>query len=781
MATSYEDAVAGMTRPQEEPVAPSGPVSYEDAVQQTESQPWYKSVLHGVVQSKHDLSTVAGVVYDYLRGPDWSPSAVRASLKDPNSEEAWAMQNPGYSAASANRAAENRSLERQGLYREPVNPDERAWSGAGRALAPSAGGAMAAGPIAGTAIMAGSVAGPFAGEYTQQALTPEGEQPGIGAVLGGTGAELLATLPFAMVGSPAAFSSLADNPSRVVQTIRRMRADRLAANAPPEAHELLLRLNQATKRLWGAMNRGARDVVGDAPQFDLPALFDISAYYKGRFPIDPDGNIDWATVSADLLERDLAAHPDIPNRPTQILERAGTSQDTMRRLEEGLVRLHPQGDEWSNVVAGQALNARMAMQRKFIDQLRGGGPSDYVAGAERTTRRVKQQATEAFRDLNFEAMPKMRLKYLEDGAREVVRGSQFQEDNVPKIVKRLGQGNSRMVHIDMEAVQNLRSKLVAIIRDGRDGGEAGLTAIKAREMLQHLDNTVEGMYTIGPDGRNAFGQFFSVNGAVEQQRLQRARRLWREYKEIEDPDKLSGGDFRRILESKNPDISVGRTAVSSAGDAELALRLAQDQHTRVSLERSVQQYIFGNPRSTIDPRSVSGFSKSPEQILDTINQNREGIEMILGRDYTNNLESLLEAWRGSKVGRVGTIAMETSTNTSGAASFDKLRKTATILRHAITDPTKAAQPLAQLIFDSMPSNADALLAMQTIQLDRRLMADVLRLPTEVDPPAYALAVERAIRMAQHQSRTPETLARTAEDLNIILNEKGRQSPWRKPK
>lgn len=777
---TLEDAARAHTTPVSAPAQPGRKISLA-AAEKAAPQSAGSLFTRGLVDFIHDVGALGGLLYDWTLAPANvpDPDVARAVGADPNDPEVAARGSSAFEGVNQSRARTHTLMESADFYRgEPVGPRERAIHAIGRGGPLAAVGAAGAGPVAGAAVLAGAAGGPFVGEYTQEALTPEGEDPGLGAVLGGTGAEILATLPLAMIGNPGAMSSLVDNPGRVVSTLQKMRAEKLAASAPPEARRVLDELNRGTRRLWDTMNRGSREIVGEAPTFDLVDMYDISAYYKGKFPIDPDGQIDYAAVAADLLERDLARNPEIPLRPTQILEPEGASSDTLRRLEEGLVRLSPDGDNWSNVVAGQSRNAERAMRQQFVSQLRSGTAAGYVEGATRTVERAAASARQAWDAVDWEGMPRVRLKYLQDSANNVLRNSAYQEELVPQIVKRVAKGGKSMDHIDMQSVQNIRSRLIAVIQEGRDGGQAAITAQKAREMLQELDGVVDGMFTVGADGRNAFGQFIAEDGRDKLVGWQRARKAWRDYKALEDPDKLTGGDFTRALQSKNPDISVGRTAVSSRADAERAIALATDQETRVALERSVQEFLLGKPRP-VTGRSVTGFSHSPTQVMDRLNSNREGVDLILGEAYTADLERLMQAWSGSKVGRVGSVAMETTTNTSGQASMGAFRKAMSILRRPPTDPVSATKTMAELLFDSLPDNAAALTLMQTIQLDRGLMANMLRLPTEVDPTVFSLQMQRAMQVARHQARTPETLIRAAEDVNIILRDEQQPSPWRR--
>ena len=749
------------------------------------------NLMHGLVEGATDNLSVLGAIADWVKGPDWSPQAVEAGVRagqnpgDPNAQRAsdklqmpfgsrvansmdvvkGAFESPSYveqgrdfTQPAPDRSADtfgsgNLPLKRvEPTFREPATPFEKGVSGAARGafLAPAA--FAGAGPL-GVAGELGLMAfGPQVSEHVIDQMTPEGEEPGIGAVMSGVGAEL-AMVPMA---PGIAASTTRRNTPRAVNALRRARAASAAKSAPPEAMKLLGTVNDRAKRMWHGMYPGMDDVT-EAPQFTLEDLYDISAYYKGKIPSDPDGNIDYAELIADLLDESLLRTPGPGGpRPSQVGERAGLLRDNFRRLEENIVRMSPTGPEWSNVIAHQDYEYIAGIRRKFSNRVRSGAGEDFVKGAQTKVKEAHRVARDAWDEIPWEGMPRIELSKLANVEREVMEGSKFQDDLVPQLIKRFTKNNKEVEYIDMEAAQNLRARLGSIIREG-DQGEAGIRAIKAREMRDGLDSIIDSMLDVGPDGRNAYGQFASKSNPEAYEKWKAARKAWADYKDLTSLDVVDGGDMIKLLASKNGSRKVGATALSSLPDAKRAKKFADtDPEIAKALEESVMYHLLGPPR----PNSVTGYSKRPQAVMETLDKSRDSAVEILGEAYVSDIEQLLEAALDSRPGRIGRVAFETTTATGGLT--DPASRAISALRAGKLETGKR---VLDSILQSFTSEADKLFLQQTVIPDRELLRDVLRLASEVDVSVFAFRMEKAIKRAQ--ARGASLAGRAANEMQEI--------------
>lgn len=719
-----------------------------------------KSVAHGLTEFSMDVPALGAALWDWTKRPTTFQESARKGVLG----EEPAPRGTATEAVRKKREEIHDNFQWAGFYREPVYPSERALSGVGRNLPTLPAAVAGLGPAGAVAETAATVYGPFVGEYTTQALTPEGQKPSLGAELAGTGAELVSTLPAAMVGNTG---PLREAGTSGIGTIKKMRAARLAETAPTEAVNVLNTLNRRAVRMWEAMHRGSREAVPEAPQFDLADLYDIAAFYQGKLPVDADGNLDYAAMAADALDMDLKKDPSVGGRrPTQVLDRAGVPTNALKLNERALSTLPATADKWSRVVSGQQDVLERSIKQQFVDSLRKGTPQRFVKGAEATIEKAKTRARDSWKNLDLQSLPKVRIAWIEKKTNEILKNSRFQEDLLPPLMRRIASGEERAIggeYLDMDAIQNLRSRLGAIVEEGGDGGEKAITAVKARELREHLDTIVDGIFEV-KKGRNRYGQFINPADKKKYKEWLAARDAWRSYKELTDIDRLNGGDMMRLIQSKNPSMRVGATAVASAGDAERALQFAKsDRWTKQALERSVQDYILGQP----NPNTISGFTKSPQAIRNTLSTYREGTVKILGEKYVKDLEELLDLLESAKPGAIDFNDKAASIGQSNPGSF--MRMLGNVLTRAgIGDKYGATRyAVAYTLFREMPNNADAQFLMQVVAPDRELMRDLLRVDTKIDPASLMLRIERRMRLMQNQVRTPSVVA---EDADIILED-----------
>lgn len=748
---------------QDGPKAPPKPVSKRvyagtpeaDALPEVEDQPIEKSALHGLTQFGFDTSKIVGAIADWvLTPPRTSVESARMGVTGKQPDD----KSPDlYDTVARAQEETNKTFQREGYYREPATTWERSISGAARGLPmlPIAANSLGAPGV--ISELAATLYGPFVGEYTTDALTPEGQEPSAGAQAAGTAAEIISTLPAAFVGGPTAAG-----------TIKGMRAKTLAQSAPAEAVNLLNIINRRAKRMWDAMYSGVKDAPANPPEFNLADLYDVVSYYKGKFPTDPDGKINYHAVAADMLDDSLreSAGPG-GFRPSQVLDRGGVP-NTLRAHEMALARHTKSGQRWASVTAGQQDILERSVKEQFIASLRRGTPQRFVKGAQAQIQKSADKARAAWKSIPFDQMPKLRLSLVEKRAQEIISESRYQEDLVPSIITRIADGKTGEVgeYLDMGSVQNLRSRLGAIIQDGADGGEKEIAAIKARELRGHLDDLIDGTFERGKNGRNRYGQIIDPNKKKQYKQWLDARQAWKEYKDLTDIDKLDGGDMIRLLHSKNPSIKIGATAVSSLADAQRAKQLSKsDRWTRQSLERSVQEYILGKP----DKSTLTGFTKSPQSIRNTLSTYREGTVEILGEQYVKDLEKFIDLIETAKPGAIGPNEFVPRDH---AALANKITKATGILaRLGVKDYRGALRAsFGAALIDELPSDVDAQFLMQVVAPDRELLRDMLRTSSQVDPTKIVLKLQRRLRVVQNQMRGPIAIDRRHDGPDIILEE-----------
>lgn len=747
---------------QDAPAAPPGPKTRRiwadspEAQPKREDQPWYKSLLHGATQFGFDATSVLGAGLDILAGPTQLPERRRMEPGEYGAIQQEPDKWPMLHVSEKTRDEVNKSFGLAGFYQEPVSPNERALSGVGRSALMLPVAAVGLGPFGVAGEIAATATAPFVGEHVTDALTKPGEKPGPLAIGAGVAAETAASLPAVVAGGPRT----------AVRGVQKLRALHLEKTATPEIKNILSKLNSRAARMWDAMYRGTKEAGHlKPPQFTLSDLYDAAAYYKGKFPVDPDGNLDFARIAADALDNSLKKSPGPGGlRPSQALR-----NEALRSHEMALAKVPGSGSKWSQVVSGQQDILERSVRQQFVDSLRKGTPQRFVQGAQKSIERQADRARTAWKALDFDAMPKVKISLIEKEAQNILANSEFQEDLVPGIITQLAEGRrgSSGTYLNMQAVQNLRSRLGAIIAEG-DAGQKGITAIKARELRDGLDEIIDGVFTRNKNGRNAYGQIIDPGKKKQFKQWVDARAEWKAYKDLTDVDRVSGGDMIRLLNSKNPSIKIGATAVASVPDAQRALRLAKsDRHTRAALDRSVQEYLLGHP----DPNSTTGFTRSPQSIRNTLDQYGDGVKEILGDQYVKDLHEMLDLVESARPGVMRDTDKIKAVNAEIMNNW--IKRAFIAVRIGIGDTRGAVRAsVGEFLFNEIPSDAHAQFLLHTIAPDRELMRDVLRLDGKVDPTNVMLRLQRRVRLVQNQSRAPLAIRRQTDRSNtdIILNE-----------